>query len=55
MKMPWGIYKGQEIEDLSSDYLQWLVENCQDMTLFIDIFAEWQFREDFEDHLWQPR
>lgn len=27
MKMPWGRYKGQPIEDVPTDYLEWLAEN----------------------------
>lgn len=26
--MPWGAYKGFEIEDIPSGYLQWLAENA---------------------------
>jgi uncharacterized protein (DUF3820 family) len=29
MKMPWGKFKGEDIEDIPSDYLQWLAENCE--------------------------
>lgn len=27
MKMPWGKYRGQPIEDVPTDYLQWMAEN----------------------------
>lgn len=27
MKMPWGKYKGEEVEDLPTDYIQWLLTN----------------------------
>lgn len=55
MRMPWGYFKGIDIESIPSNYLQWLVENCQDMNLFPIIFAEWQFREDFNEHFWQQQ
>lgn len=28
MKMPFGKYKGQQLEDIPEDYLQWALENC---------------------------
>lgn len=28
MKMPFGKYKGQQIEDIPDDYLRWCLENC---------------------------
>lgn len=30
MKMPWGKFKGVEINILPEDYLKWLSENCED-------------------------
>lgn len=28
MKMPFGKYKGQEIDDIPADYLEWCLTNC---------------------------
>ena len=30
MRMPWGKHCEQDIEDLPTDYLRWLAENCED-------------------------
>lgn len=30
MKMPWGKFKGKEIEALPSSYLRWLAENIDE-------------------------
>ena len=27
VKMPWGKHKGEDVEDLPTDYLQWIAEN----------------------------
>lgn len=28
MLMPFGKHKGEPVEDLSEDYIEWLLENC---------------------------
>jgi uncharacterized protein (DUF3820 family) len=28
MKMPFGKYKGEPVEDIPADYLEWALENC---------------------------
>ena len=30
MKMPWGKYDGEDMEDIPISYLKWLEENCDD-------------------------
>jgi uncharacterized protein (DUF3820 family) len=54
MKMPWGVLKGEEIENLSSDYLEWLCFKSEDINLFPVVFAEYMIREHFDEHLWEP-
>jgi uncharacterized protein (DUF3820 family) len=29
MKMPWGVFDGEELEGIPSGYLKWLAENCE--------------------------
>lgn len=29
MRMPFGQYRGEEVEDLPTDYLEWLYENVE--------------------------
>ena len=49
MKMPYGKFKGQEIESLPSTYLKWLAENIGESTaerskICTEADKEWQFR-----------
>jgi uncharacterized protein (DUF3820 family) len=55
MKMPWGKYKGEEIESLPSSYLRWLAETISensDCNRIVCLAAdeEYQFREKFNGH-----
>jgi len=29
MRMPWGKFKGEDLEDIESSYLLWVLENCE--------------------------
>jgi uncharacterized protein (DUF3820 family) len=48
LKMPWGIFKGEYIENLPSDYLEWLCFKCEDINVFPIAFAEYLIREQYE-------
>lgn len=37
MKMPFGKYKGEDLEDLPTDYIDWLLTECD---LLPDLEAE---------------
>ena len=55
MKMPWGKYKGKEIESLPSSYLRWLAENINEdsdwnRTICLAADEEYQDRERFNSH-----
>ena len=55
MRMPWGKYKGQPIEDLPSSYLRWLAENVDESNprnkaVCLAADAEWQWRERNGEH-----
>lgn len=50
MEMPFGKYKGVAIEDIPSDYLLWLAQNCNDDLIAIKADEEWQFRENWNAH-----
>ena len=28
IRMPWGMHKGEKIEDIPTDYIEWALENC---------------------------
>lgn len=30
VRMPFGLYKGERLENVPSDYLMWIVENIED-------------------------
>ena len=57
MIMPWGKFKGQDLESLPSSYLRWLAENIvedksqrnKDICLAAD--KEWQYREKYNCHV----
>jgi len=42
MKMPFGKHKGEDFEDLPTDYLQWLAENLDKEDLVEE--AEYQLK-----------
>lgn len=53
MKMPWGKHKGEDIEDIPSDYLRWLAENCDNERIAETADAEWDFREKTNTHIYE--
>lgn len=46
MEMPWGKHKGEDIEDLPTDYLKWLAENCDDEDICLAADEEYRYRKD---------
>ncbi len=46
MLMPWGKHRGQDIEDLPTDYLKWLAENCDDDDVCDAADEEYRWRRD---------
>ena len=55
MKLPFGKFKGREIEELPSSYLLWLAENMDESNplnkkICIEADKEWQFREKHNCH-----
>lgn len=51
MKMPFGQYRGIEIDKLPSSYLHWLAENCDWNDAVCEAAdEEWQFREHYNSH-----
>ena len=52
MQMPWGAFKGEEIEDIPSGYLKWLAENCEDDEICTAADEEYRWRSDCGSHFW---
>ncbi len=50
MKMPFGKYKDQELDELPSRYLLWVAENIADEELSCKADKIWQERERFNTH-----
>jgi len=50
MKMPWGKYKGRDIEDLPSGHLLWLAKNCEDDYIATAADEEFRWRTDWDKH-----
>lgn len=53
MKMPWGKHRGKDIEDVPSDYLLWLAENCDTEKIAVAADKEWDFREKTNTHFYE--
>jgi len=52
MQMPWGAFKGEEIEGIPSGYLKWLAENCEDDEICTAADEEYRWRSDCGGHFW---
>ena len=52
MKMPWGKFKDEEIEDIPSGYLKWLAINCEDDDICEAADQEYRWRTDNGEHFW---
>ena len=55
MKMPWGKFKGTEIDKLPSSYLLWVAENVNEDSdlnkkIVKEADEEWQHRERYNNH-----
>lgn len=45
MKMPFGRYKGQDMEDLPTGYLLWLAENVSNTAVVVEAENQLKLRE----------
>ena len=52
MKMPWGNFKGDNIDEIPSGYLKWLAENCEDNAICEEADEEFRRRTDDNEHFW---
>ena len=50
MIIPFGKYKGTNIEDLPSSYLKWLAENCDNDEICEAADEEYRWRKDNNGH-----
>lgn len=50
MKMPWGKYRGKDIEDIPSSYLRWLTYNCEDDEIQQAAEQEHSWRTEWHKH-----
>lgn len=50
MIIPFGKYKGTDIEDVPSSYLKWLSENCEDDEVREEAEKEYKFRSTYKCH-----
>lgn len=53
--MPWGKHKGKDIENIDSEYLKWLAENCKDEDICLAADEEYQCREKWNTHIWRKQ
>jgi hypothetical protein len=52
MDLWFGKYKGEDIEDVPSDYLKWLAENFDNEEVALAAEDEYNFREVNNKHFW---
>jgi len=50
MIMPFGKYKGKDLEDIPSSYLKWLAENCENDDIATKADEEYRWRSDHRKH-----
>jgi hypothetical protein len=50
MEMPFGKHKGEDLEDIPSDYLKWLIFNCEDELVQEEAEKEYNWRSDWNKH-----
>lgn len=51
MIMPFGKFRGHEIDTLPSSYLHWLAQNCDwNVMICEEADEEWQYRERYNVH-----
>lgn len=55
MKMPWGKYKDEELDDIPSDYLYWIAANCDQDNIASAADEEYRWREDNSAHFWEEK
>ncbi len=51
--MPYGKFKGKEMEDIPSGYLRWIAENFNNEDVCEAADKEYQFREKWNSHFWE--
>lgn len=54
MKMPYGKFKGLELEKISSGYLRWVAENFDNDVIATEADKEWRWREKYNEHWEKP-
>jgi len=53
MKMPFGKFKGREIDSLPSDYLKWVAGNVDDEEVCCAADEEYRARTDMNEHWYE--
>lgn len=51
--MPFGIHRDKEIENVPSEYLNWLARECDNEEVAIAADEEYQYREKYNCHIWK--
>lgn len=54
MIMPFGDYKGKDLEDIPSDYLLWIIDKVTlNDELVEEAEEEYEFRSNWKTHFWK--
>ncbi len=54
-RMPWGEFKGREIEDIPSNYLSWLARDCDDDEIATRADEEYTYRSTWDTHFYEDQ
>jgi len=56
MIMPFGVHRDKDIEDIPSDYLQWIINKVTTNDELVEAAeAEYNFREKWKTHFWSEK
>ena len=50
-KMPFGAYRGKELDHVKSSYLRWLAEKCDNPVISHHADVLWNWREEMDCHI----
>ena len=53
MILYFGKHRGEEVEDVPSNYLKWLQDNSDDEKIVDEATEEYQRREENYEHFWE--
>jgi len=54
--MPFGVYRGKDLEEIPSDYLKWIINKVTNNDEIVEAAdQEYEFREKWKSHFWSDK